>query len=94
MNCDLVLGVPQGSVLSSLLFLIYIDDLSIELSITLLADDTSISIIGNTMDDVISLFKLRMEIVLNCIKFNQLSVNWSKTKIMFITKKRRIVRKL
>ena len=31
-----------------------------------------------------------MENVLNWIKFNHLSVNWSKTKIMFLTKKRRI----
>ena len=32
-----------------------------------------------------------MENVLNWIKFNQPSVNWSKTKIMFLTKKKRIL---
>ena len=40
------------------------------------------------MNDVNSSFKLRMENVVNWIKFNQLLVNWSKTKIMFLTKKR------
>ena len=52
-DSDLVkAGVPQGSVLAPLLFLLYINDISDNLGnlVRLLADDTSLSYSGKNFD--------------------------------------------
>ena len=84
-------GVPQGSVLGPLLFLIYINDLKSCLSICkaiIFADDTTIYITGKNKKDLI--FELTNDLA--CLKewfdTSKLSLNISKTNYMMFHPKR------
>ena len=81
---DISCGVPQGSVLGPLLFLVYINDLPdipIKNQITLFADDTSIF---GTMDR--SEYIKDLSLVSNWMYSNKLTVNESKTKLLMFNK--------
>ena len=67
-------GVPQGSILGSLFFLLYINDLPQCLSKTkprLFADDTNLTASGNSIT--------RLEAAVNSDLENRIYVNWLKT---------------
>ena len=87
---DMLLGVPQGSVLDPLLFLIFINDLAfnVDLSNYLFADDTTLYCTGNDLESVKSNFKLKLESFLTWVNSNHLFINWSKTKIMILADKK------
>jgi hypothetical protein len=85
-------GVPQGSILGPLLFLVYINDIQTVIKQgkpILFADDTNIIYSHENLDNLCSIVNSELEIITNWFLANRLSVNASKTKyILFHTPNR------
>ena len=87
---DVEYGVPQGSVLGPLLFILYSNDLSLclEHSKTIIfADDTTLYIMGSNPVDIGNKMNADLKILSDWFRANKLSVNPSKTKYMMFSKK-------
>jgi len=86
-------GVPQGSILGPLLFLIYINDFPLSInklaSSILFADDTSIIISNMNPDEFKKNINSVMTEITNWFQSNLLTLNLNKTIFLqFLTKKK------
>jgi uncharacterized protein YunC (DUF1805 family) len=85
------LGVPQSSVLRPLMFILYITDIGSaieECQFYLFADDTLLSISGNSVKECIKKLNRDLEKLSKWLKFNKLKLNVNKTKYMIIAGRR------
>ena len=86
-------GVPQGSNLGPLLFLVYINDLSnclTSASPIYFADDTAITFAASTMTDLEDAVNLELRNIQRWLITNRLSLNIAKTEFMVIGSNQRI----
>lgn len=83
-------GCPQGSIISPLLFLIYVNNINkIGLTghLTLYADDTCLFYFDKSINDIMTDAQRDLNLLTEWLKFNLLTVNASKTSYMILAAK-------
>ena len=85
-------GVPQGSVLGPLLFLLYVNDIhlcSTKLKFYLFADDTNILFAGKNLKVIETVVNIELCKLYNWLTFNKLTLNISKSNFVIFHPKQK-----
>ena len=85
------LGVPQGSILGPLLFVMFVNDLPTVISrssVNMYADDTTLYYGGANVNDSIQVLQEDAQSVLQWFNCNGLAVNLKKTNLMILERRR------
>ncbi len=85
---NVLCGVPQGSILGPILFILYINDMcnvSTLLKPILFADDTNLFYSGKDIDELCSVVSMELDKLCIWSQVNKLSLNTSKTNFMVFT---------
>ena len=88
--CKITYGIPQGSVLGPLLFLLYVNDLpnASKFKITLFADDANLHLSHQQPEFLQKLVNgEEIKIIDNWMKMNKLTLNYDKCKYMIVSRK-------
>ena len=78
-------GVPKGSILGRLMFLLYVNDLanvSENLFTIMFADDTNVFVSGNNEDSICTIMNENLKLLYDWLNANKLSLNVKKTNYM------------
>ena len=89
-------GVPQGSVLGPLLFVLSINDIHKAITNGILrhfADDTNLLIVSKSVKKINSEVNYNLQLINDWLKANKLSLNPSKTDIIIFEAKTKIITK-
>ena len=89
-------GVPQGSILGPLLFILYINDLHEylqECQISLYADDTALYTSAKSQIEIKLTFQIELTVVCEWLRANKLTLNANKTKYVIFGTRQKLTSK-
>ena len=91
-HLDISCGVPQGSVLGPLLFLIYINDLYSSVKFCKVhhfADDTNLTYFGDSVEKINKSINIDLKLLVHWLSANKIALNVSKTELVFFKPNRK-----